>query len=219
MGDDPPFRPAQIFTQLCEVSGLTVIGITGPTGAGKTTVLRVLARLGAVILDCDAVYHDLTLTCVPMREELAARFGADIFDAGGELRRKALGAIVFDDPAALADLNAITHRYIRQALEEEIRRAREEDRPAVALDAIALLESGLGDLCQETVAVTAGEDTRVKRIMARDGIGEEYARLRVAAQKPSSYFEERCGHVLRNDGDDPTQVEEQALALFQRILP
>ena len=65
----------------------------------------------------------------------------------------------------------------------------------------------------------AGEDTRVKRIMARDGIGEEYARLRVAAQKPSSYFEERCGHVLRNDGDDPTQVEEQALALFQRILP
>lgn len=197
---------------------MTVIGITGPTGAGKTTVLRVLARLGAVILDCDAVYHDLTLTCVPMREELAARFGADIFDTGGELRRKALGAIVFDDPAALADLNAITHRYIRQALEEEIRRAREEDRPAVALDAIALLESGLGDLCQETVAVTAGEDTRVKRIMAREGIGEDYARLRVSAQKPAQYFEEQCDYVLRNDGDDPAELEARAWTLFDTII-
>ena len=197
---------------------MTVIGITGPTGAGKTTVLRVLARLGAVILDCDAVYHDLTLTCVPMREELAARFGADIFDTGGELRRKALGAIVFDDPAALADLNAITHRYIRQALEEEIRRARREGRPAAAVDAIALIEGGLGCLCDVTVAVVASEETRVRRIMAREGIGEDYARLRVSAQKPAQYFEEQCDYVLRNDGDDPAELEARAWTLFDTII-
>ena len=197
---------------------MTVIGITGPTGAGKTTVLRVLASLGAVILDCDAVYHDLTLTCVPMREELAARFGADIFDAGGELRRKALGAIVFDDPAALADLNAITHRYVAQAVDQAVEGARREGRPAAAVDAIALLEGGLGELCDATVAVVASPETRVRRIMAREGIGEDYARLRVSAQKPAQYFEEQCDYVLRNDGDDPAELEVRAWTLFDTII-
>ena len=197
---------------------MTVIGITGPTGAGKTTVLRVLASLGAVILDCDAVYHDLTLTCVPMREELAARFGADIFDAGGELRRKALGAIVFDDPAALADLNAITHRYVAQTVRDALAQAAREGRIAAAVDAIALLEGGLGELCDATVAVVASPETRVRRIMAREGISEEYARLRVAAQKGQEYFEEQCDYVLRNDGDDPAELEARAWTLFDTII-
>lgn len=198
---------------------MTVIGITGPTGAGKTTALRVLEGMGALILDCDAVYHDLTLSCQPMRGELRDAFGPDIFGADGSLQRKALGAVVFDNPRALERLNAITHRYVAQAVRDALAQAAREGRIAAAVDAIALLEGGLGELCDATVAVVASPETRVRRIMAREGISEEYARLRVAAQKPSSYFEERCGHVLRNDGDDPTQVEEQALALFQRILP
>jgi L-threonylcarbamoyladenylate synthase len=206
------------IVQAREWENLTVIGITGPTGAGKTTVLRVLEHMGAAILDCDRVYHRLTETCAPMRDELRARFGDGIFGENGDLRRKALGAIVFKDSAALAELNGITHRYITVEVDRAIARAGAEGRRAVVLDAIALLESGLGDLCDVTVAVTASPEKRVARVMARDGVGEEYARLRVSAQKSAEYFEQRCHHVLRNDGDDPEELAARARALFGGIL-
>ncbi len=196
---------------------MIVIGITGPTGAGKTTVLNVLRELGGAVADCDGVYHELLSTSVPMREELAARFGPEIFDENGDLRRKELGAIVFGDPDALADLNAITHRHIVSELERRIAQAEGEGRPAIALDAVALLESGAGTLCGTTIAVTAPEELRVRRIMAREGIGEDYARARVKAQKPSAWFEERCAHTLRNDGEKAS-LEEQARELFKSIL-
>ena len=196
---------------------MIILGITGPTGAGKTTVLNVLGEFGAVILDCDAVYHDLTEHCEPMRRELAERYGAHIFDENGQLLRKVLGSVVFEDEQALADLNEITHRYVYQAVEDAIARAKEEGRPAVAIDAIALLESGLGNLCDATVAVTAGDELRVRRIMARDSISEEYARKRVEAQKPSRWFEEHCTYTLRNDGV-PSEVEAQARNLFKTMI-
>ncbi len=197
---------------------MLIIGITGPTGAGKTTVLDVLRGFGAAVLDCDELYHELTDSCHPMREELSGRFGPEIFDEFGALRRKVLGAMVFGDEAALADLNGITHRYISQAVGERIDRARTQGCPAVAIDAIALLEGGLGALCDITVAVTADDELRVRRIMLRDGISEEYARSRVAAQKPSVWFEERCDYVLRNDGTDPALLRQRAQALFAPML-
>ena len=196
---------------------MIVIGVTGPTGAGKTTVLGVLKELGGAVADCDAVYHDLLRTSRPMRDELRARFGAEIFDENRGLRRKELGAIVFRDQTALADLNAITHRHVVAELERQIAQAEAEGRPAAALDAIALLESGAGRLCGVTVAVTAPEDVRVRRIMAREGISEEYARARVAAQKPSVWFEERCTYTLCNDGTRD-EFEAKARSLLQFIL-
>lgn len=196
---------------------MTVIGITGPTGAGKTTVLNVLRDMGGAVADCDAVYHQLLLTNAPMRNELKARFGASIFDENGGLRRRELGAIVFGDAQALADLNAITHRHIVAELRRLIDRARAEGHPAIALDAVALLESGAGALCQVTVAVTAPPEARVRRIMAREGISEAYALARVRAQKPDSWFEARCTYTLRNDGDREA-LQAGARALFQSIF-
>lgn len=196
---------------------MVVIGITGPTGAGKTTVLSVLRDMGGAVADCDAVYHDLLRSSAPLREELRARFGESIFDANGDLRRKKLGAIVFGDETALAGLNAITHRHIVAELKRLIARARAEGRPAIALDAIALIESGAGALCDVTIAVTAPEEARVRRVMAREGISEEYARARAAAQKPGAWFEARCDYTLRNGGGRE-ELERQARALFERIL-
>lgn len=197
---------------------MIILGITGPTGAGKTTVLKQLLDLGGEILDCDALYHELTCSCDPMRKELAERFGTDIFDADGQLQRKVLGAIVFEDEQALADLNEITHRYVFRAVEAAIAAAEKNGKCAVAIDAIALLESGLGDLCHSKIAVTADDELRVRRIMARDGIGEEYARMRIQAQKPSRWFEERCDHTLRNDGDDPATFGACARDLLETLI-
>lgn len=197
---------------------MVVIGITGPTGAGKTTVLNVLAEFGAVIVDCDTLYHRMLETDQKMLAELKNRFGDGIFGKDGILRRKALGDIVFARPDALADLNAVTHRHILRELDALIAKAKEEGRPAIALDAIALIESGLGARCDVTVAVTADDELRVRRIMDREGIPEEYARKRVAAQKPSAWFEGRCDHALRNDGSK-AELEEKARALFSTIIP
>ncbi|MGN1003547.1 MAG: dephospho-CoA kinase [Oscillospiraceae bacterium] len=197
---------------------MKVIGITGPTGAGKTTALAALEELGGRVVDCDAVYHDLLVSSEPMRDELRARFGAEVFSADGNLDRKALGAVVFDDPQALEDLNAITHKYVGLAVDEFIELSRREGARAVAVDAIALIESGIAERCHCTVAVTAPDEVRVRRIMAREGISEDYARLRVSAQKKEDWFRANCTYVLVNDCADAAAFQARARALFEQIL-
>lgn len=196
----------------------TIIGLTGPTGAGKTTVLHVLEGMGAAVLDADAIYHDLTVSSQPMRQALQERFGPDIYDDQGVLLRKQLGAKVFGNSQALEDLNAITHRYIQLEIQRRLDQAQAEGKQVAVVDAIALIESGVADICHITVAVVAKAETRIGRIMARDGIDEVYARKRVEAQKPAEFFETHCQYTLHNDGDDPGQLEKQATALFAHIL-
>ena len=196
---------------------MTVIGITGPTGAGKTTVLNVLRAMGGAVADCDMVYHSLLRSDISMQNALKARFGGEIFDETGDLRRRELGAIVFKDEAALADLNAITHRHIIAELRRMVVQAEAQGRPAIALDAVALLESGAGKLCDVTSAVTAPQEARVARVMAREGIPREYALARVRAQKPDSWFEGQCTYTLRNDGGQ-AELEARARALLTQIL-
>ena len=114
----------------------------------------------------------------------------------GVLDRKKLGNIVFAEKNALNDLNKITH----SAVKEEVLRRVEHTDGHIAIDAIALFESGLADLCDETVAITAPEECRVNRLMLREGISAEYARARIAAQRPQEEFSAMCGHTLHNDG-------------------
>lgn len=204
--------------ELKEKNDMTVIGITGPTGAGKTTALGAIEDLGGRVVDCDAVYHDLLVSSEPMRRELRARFGGGVFQADGALDRKALGSVVFDDPQALADLNAITHKYVGIAVDKFIEQARKSGIRVVAVDAIALIESGIADRCRCTVAVTAPDEVRVRRIMAREGISEEYACLRVGAQKKEDWFRANCTYVLVNDCADAAAFQARARALFEEII-
>lgn len=196
---------------------MTVIGITGPSGAGKTTVLGVLEELGAAVIDCDALYHKLLREDAALLEGIRARFGPAVFDGAGNLDRKALGSVVFHDPTALADLNKLTHAAILAALDQLLAQAETEGRPAAAIDAIALIESGAAARCAVTVAVTAPAEVRVRRLMAREGVGEDYARARIAAQKPDRFYEEHCDYVLRNDGA-PEDCRNRARNLFNTIL-
>lgn len=196
---------------------MTVIGITGPSGAGKTTVLGVLEELGAAVIDCDALYHRLLREDAALLGRIRDRFGPSVFDAAGNLDRKALGSVVFRDPAALAELNKLTHAAVLAAVDKLLAQAEREGKTAAAIDAIALIESGAAEKCAVTVAVTAPADVRVKRLMAREGVGEDYARARIAAQKPDRFYEEHCDYVLRNDGR-PEDCRRQARDLFNTIL-
>lgn len=196
---------------------MKIIGITGPTGAGKTTALRAVTDLGGCVIDCDQVYHQLLEESAPMRNELTERFGSGILDSEQRLDRKKLGALVFQDKALLTDLNTITHRYVRQRVEELLRTAQAEGRPLAAVDAIALIESGLGTLCDAVVGILAPPEVRVRRIMARDGISEDYARMRVKAQQSDAFFQQNCTAILQNAGEE-AGLTRQAKALFEKIL-
>ena len=171
-----------------------IIGITGGTGCGKTTLLREIENLGGAVLDCDAIYHELLKTDTAMLSAIGARFPGVVED--GALNRKKLGGIVFADEQALLDLNAITHA----AVKEEVLRRLERKPDLAAIDAIGLFEGGLAELCDVTVAVTAPAEQRVRRLMLRDGITEEYAAKRIAAQHDESWFRQRCDFLLENDG-------------------
>lgn len=171
-----------------------IIGITGGTGCGKTTLLEAIEAAGGLVLDCDAIYHELLRSDKEMLAAIKNRFPGTV--ENGALQRKKLGAIVFADDAALADLNRITH----SAVKREVLRRLERENTLVAIDAIGLFEGGLAELCDMTVAVCAPVEDRVKRIMLRDGISEEYARSRIAVQHIDDWFRDRCSHVLENDG-------------------
>ena len=196
---------------------MVLIGITGPTGAGKTTLLREVEALGGAVIDCDAVYHELLEHDPILQHELERRFGP-LRGENGSIDRKRLGAIVFGDPEKLAQLNAVAQTATvdrTRALVEECRR---QGRALAAIDAIALVESGLDRLCSATVAVTAPPEVRVRRIMAREGIPEDYAWSRVRAQKPEEYFRGHCGHVLVNDCASAEEFSVRAKALLQTMI-
>lgn len=198
---------------------MKVIGITGPTGAGKTTALCALEELGGRVMDCDAVYHLLLEQDTDLKAELTGRFGQEILGRGGAVDRKRLGAIVFSDPTALEDLNRITHPYIRRAIDREAERCARDGCPALAVDAIALIESGIGGQCDVVVGILAPKELRIRRIMEREGISEDYARSRVEAQREDSFFRTHCDSILENNETCGREAfADRARALFQQIL-
>ena len=196
---------------------MKVIGITGPTGAGKTTALNALRELGAEVIDADEVYHRLLETDEGLKKALKAAFGEQIGDKMGRIDRKALSEAVY--PGSLEELGAITHPAVLAAIGARVEKAQREGRPAVVIDAIALIESGLGEKCDAVVTVLAPLEVRVARIMALDGIDESYARRRAMAQKDDGFFRAHAHYVLENtEGDTPESFRERAKALLETLL-
>ena len=184
-----------IFSALAK--SMTIIGITGGTGGGKTTALNILRDKGALVIDCDEVYHDLLTGSKPMLRELEAAFpGAFI---SGMLDRKELGKIVFSDENLLLKLNEITHKYVNNRVDELLREHAANGGSIAAIDAIALIEAGIDSKCKAVVGITAPADMRIKRLMQRENISEEYAAMRINAQKPDKFFEDNCDYILSND--------------------
>ncbi len=187
-----------------------IIGITGGTGCGKTTLLQAIADKGGLILDCDAIYHSLLASDPALLQAIEDRFPGTVAD--GALDRKKLGTIVFADEQALADLNRITHSAVKQAVLQQLA----NEPPLAAIDAIGLFEGGLAELCDVTVAVTAPTEDRIRRIMLRDGISRAYAEKRIAAQHDNAWFARRCDYTLENSGDK-ADCEAACLAFLHTL--
>lgn len=179
---------------------MKILGLTGGSGTGKSAACTAFAWLGCGVIDADATYRTLCDTCEPMLKEIQNVFG-DVFSTDGKLDRKKLGVIVFADAQKLQQLNAITHPYIRQAARDAFAAYSKRGCLLCIYDAPVLFEGQMETLCDKTCAVLAARNTRIARIVARDAITEEYAALRIDAQKDDAFYRERCDYIVQNDAD------------------
>lgn len=178
-----------------------LIGLTGPTGAGKSVVARLLRSAGIPVVDTDALARAVTEAGHPCLAELAAAFSPAVLRADGTLDRKELAARAFATPADTARLNAITHPHILALAAEQLEAFWEAGAKMAAVDAPVLFESGMDRMCDRTVAVLAPAAVREARICARDTLTAEQALQRMQAQPADAFYEERADDVLHNDGD------------------
>ena len=192
---------------------MRTVGITGPTGAGKTTALRAIEAMGGAVFDCDRIYEELLGSSAPMLAAIEGHFPGTVRE--GTLDRAKLADTVFSDPEALRDLSEITHPYVIREVSRRLREAEEAGREIAAIDAIGLFESGADRLCDYTVFVTAPLELRLRRVTERDGIDMRSARSRALAQRGDEYFEARCDYKLVNDFPDEEKFFQYCREFFQ----
>ena len=177
-----------------------VVGLTGGIGVGKSTAAAILADLGAVVVDCDQIGRDVARSDGAAYPGMVERFGPGVVGDDGEINRPALASIVFNDPAALADLNAITHPAIDTVIAERIAAAPPD--ATVILDMAVLVESDLGKgQYSEVLVIEAPLDDRLDRLSQQRGMDPADARARIASQVSDDERRAVADHVVVNDGD------------------
>jgi dephospho-CoA kinase len=200
-----------------------VVGLTGGIGTGKSTVARMLAALGACVIDADAIVHELQAPGTALLARIAEVFGAEMLRPDGALDRERLGTLVFSDPAARKRLNDLVHPAVGVEMVRRLEAARTAGVPLVVLDIPLLLEGRAArgtdpgrartasDLASEVIVVYAPEAAQIERQVARDGATREHAGERVRAQLSIEEKRKLADHVIDNSGtlaDTERQVRE-----------
>ena len=181
---------------------MKVIGLTGGTGSGKSVVSKSLLAAGAVIVDADRIAHEIILKGEPAYHEIIEYYGTGILDVEGNIIRKKLGEIVFNDKEKLTFLNQCTHKYITAEVKRQIAEAKEAGTAkAIIVDAPLLLEAKLETVCDLVWVVYAEPEVRAQRVMARDGITYELAKARIANQKSWEEYRAAADAVIDNSKD------------------
>ena len=193
-----------------------VIGLTGQTGAGKSTVRELFKAKGAAVIDADAVSHDIADNDLSCLTDIVEHFSCIVLNDKGKLNRKALGRIVFSDQKKLAVLNKIMFPYIVSAIKGKVTAYEHAGAQMIVIDGATLIESGCSKMCSVLISVTAEEETRLTRIIHRDGISKRDAVRRVSAQHPEEFYIEASDYVIKNNGT-PGDLEREAERVLDEI--
>lgn len=185
---------------------MIVIGLTGNSGTGKSSVAKIMKKYGALILDCDKIAHENMAFGGCAYNEIISAFGKDILNDDETINRKVLGNIVFNDSEKLDILNRITHRKIVQRIKDEIENA---DCKCVVIDAPLLIEAGLDAVSDRVWVVTADTKVRIERIMNRDGISRQEVLNRFSKQTPFEILEKKADLIIDHSQNDFEKLDSQ----------
>ncbi len=180
---------------------MKIIGMTGPTGSGKSTVAELAKKLGFFVIDADNVSRQVTISEILLIKQLRISFGNGIIKGDGSLDRKALARAAFKTEERKNELQRIIFPYIKNQIAKDMEKAKSEGYKYCLLDAPTLFESGLDSVCNVTVAVLCDRDERKRRILLRDGLTEEDAEIRLGAGKTDEYYKERADKIIYNNGN------------------
>ena len=193
-----------------------IIGITGPSGAGKSLLCKYISEAGIPCINADEVYHSMLTPNSRILSAIANALGDDLISADGSLDRAALSARVFADKEKLRTLNNTVLPLVIDEIERIISSLEEKGHSLIAVDAPTLIESGFNKKCDTVISVLSPRQTRIERIMARDGISQERAEARITAQRDDSFYVSGSDVVLINDSDEQSfaaQVRNVTLKL------
>lgn len=192
---------------------MTVFGITGGSGSGKTTASAILSELGVHVVDTDIIAHEITGKGTKCLEELTEYFGADILNPDGSLNRKSLASKAFSDKEKTSALNGITHKYIKERVIDDINQS---DADVIAIDGAVIIGSNIEPLCDFIVSVTADTDIRLERIKKRDGLSDKQAAQRLSAQPDDDFYRHNSKYVIYNNGN-ADDLRKQINILYNEI--
>lgn len=193
-----------------------VVGLTGGIASGKSTVSKLLAQVGFPIIDADLVVHRLQQPGQPGFTRLVEHFGQAILTRGGDLDRRRLGQVVFNDQKARGQLNQLLQPLIRDTIMDQVANLKKAAVPAIILDAPLLFEQHYDEDCDLVVVVVVAGDAQLARLMKRDGLSLAAARARIASQLPQSAKVARADVVIDNNGDY-NHLRRQVAQLVKRL--
>ena len=194
---------------------MLLVGLTGGIGSGKSTLARMLEGRGAVVFDADVLAREVVEPGTPGHAAVTQRFGANVLGPGGELDREALASIVFADPAARRDLEAIVHPEVRRRFAEGTEAYRDTDR-VVVFSAPLLVETGMHSAFEVLVVVSASAATQIDRLMRERGMSEEAVRSRIAVQSSPEARAEVADVLVDNEGT-VEELEQQVERLWSDL--
>lgn len=195
---------------------MTVIGLTGKSGAGKNAVAEIFRKFGISHIDCDRVSRQVTQARHPCLKELAQVF-PDAIRRDGSLNRKELAAVCFSNPEKLSQLNQITHKHILLELRKQMEALEQTGFSFVCVNGATLIESGFADECDLLICVEASRNNRLKRIMERDMLTRQEAERRIDAQHGDDFYESKADYVIKNNGND-NDLFDSAAVVARKIM-